>query len=460
MAFSAILDRFMELSPISVMVRAISERVLTDELLDNIFEETAGNTQYTRDLTFSSIFELMSLVVLKTFPSINSAYQSQKNKLPVSITAVYDKLNGINTDVSSATVRETGKMMSKIIHDIKGERDPLLPGYQLKFLDGNCIEGTEHRLEVLRDIASSPLPGKSLVVYDPALEMATEVIPCEDGHAQERSLLEAFRKTVVKNDAFFMDRNFCVNSHLVEIENRGAFFGCRWHKQFSFEGIGDQKRIGKSDTGEIFDQWVHVPVEGEAKPRKWRCITVKLKNKTRDGDKEIKIITNLSKTAAPARVIAQLYRRRWNIETMFQELEGYLHSEINTLGYPKAALFGFCVALVAHNIMAVIKAAMRSVHGEEKIANEVSGYYIAGEITRTYEGMNLAILPDEWKIFAQLSHTEFINTILRLAHNIQLELYKKHSRGPKKNKSKPAFNKDKPHVSTAKLLNDAKSTKK
>jgi len=41
---------------------------------------------------------------------------------------------------------------------------------------------------------------------------------------------------------------------------------------------------------------------------------------------------------------------------MFQELEAHWHSEINTLGYPKAALFGLAVALVAYNVFAVVKA--------------------------------------------------------------------------------------------------------
>jgi hypothetical protein len=48
--------------------------------------------------------------------------------------------------------------------------------------------------------------------------------------------------------------------------------------------------------------------------------------------------------------------------TAFQELTLRLNSEINTLGCPRAALFGFCVALVAYMVMAVLKAAQRSVH--------------------------------------------------------------------------------------------------
>ena len=51
-------------------------------------------------------------------------------------------------------------------------------------MDGNGIEATEHRLKALRGIASGALPGKSLVIYAPELEMATAVFPCEDGHAQ------------------------------------------------------------------------------------------------------------------------------------------------------------------------------------------------------------------------------------------------------------------------------------
>ena len=52
---------------------------------------------------------------------------------------------------------------------------------------------------------------------------------------------------------------------------------------------------------------------------------------------------------------------------MFQQLEAHLHSEVNTLGYPAAALFAFCVALVAYNVLAVVKGALRGLHGEQTI---------------------------------------------------------------------------------------------
>ena len=53
-----------------------------------------------------------------------------------------------------------------------------------------------------------------------------------------------------------------------------------------------------------------------------------------------------------------------------------LNSGINALGYPRAVLFGFCVALVSYMILSVIKAALGAVHGTEVVETEVLGYYV------------------------------------------------------------------------------------
>ena len=76
-------------------------------------------------------------------------------------------------------------------------------------------------------------------------------------------------------------------------------------------------------------------------------MTVELDKPTRDGDTEIHMLTNLPAEVADARTIAELYRRRWTIENRFGEVAHDLNGELATLAYPKAALFAFCVALVA-----------------------------------------------------------------------------------------------------------------
>ena len=47
-------------------------------------------------------------------------------------------------------MRETASQMGEAVRAMNGARTPWLPGYRVKVLDGNCIEATEHRLEVVK----------------------------------------------------------------------------------------------------------------------------------------------------------------------------------------------------------------------------------------------------------------------------------------------------------------------
>jgi hypothetical protein len=193
-------------------------------------------------------------------------------------------------------------------------------------------------------------------------------------------------------------------------------------------------------------------IDNSGKAHQFRRIRVLLKKETRDGDKEIFIISNLPKRAAGAKKIADIYRGRWTIETSFQELEKWYNSEINTLGYPPAALFGFCIALISYMILSVIKAALSSIHGTKIIEKQVSGYYLANEISETYCGMMIAIEAEQWEIFRKLTQAELLQVLRKLAKKVKLSAFRKHPRGPKKPVAKRKSDPKTPHVSTAKLI--------
>ena len=150
-----------------------------------------------------------------------------------------------------------------------------------------------------------------------------------------------------------------------------------------------------------------------------------------------------------------MYRKRWTIETAFQELEATLDGEINTLGYPKAALFAFGVALVLYNLMSAMKAALRTVHGERVVDEKVSGYYLANEVTRTHDGMMIAIPEDEWVVFHGLTPAEMGKVLVDLARNVELGRYPKQPHGPKRPKPKNQSGAKIKHVATAKILRRA-----
>jgi hypothetical protein len=444
-----VFERFVEKSPISVMVRAALERVLGADRLDQWFERTAKN-QYTRELFFSTVYDLMSQVVFRVQPSVRAAYLAQEADVGTSIVSVYNKLNGLETHTSAELVRYCAREFRPLIEHLEGERAPWLKGYRIKIIDGNCIESTEHRLKVLRDVAAGPLPGKSLVVYEPAPGLVTDVFPCEDGHAQERSLLGAMLKTVEAGDLWIEDRNFCTRRFLCEIDDREAFFVTREHKGLPFEILSPLRACGRTPTGEIAQQRLRV-VDAQGNPHVFRRLRIKLKQATRDGDKRLYRLTNLPRQVSAKRV-AELYRRRWTLETAFQHLEAYFHSEINTLGYPKAALFGFCLSLVSYNLLAVVLAALRSVHGEETVDEEVSLYYIANDIATTYHGMMIAIPDPEWDVFYAMNLPDLAAIFRDLAQRVNLRTFRKSPRGPKKPRPKRTGKPKQGHVSTAKLL--------
>jgi hypothetical protein len=258
---------------------------------------------------------------------------------------------------------------------------------------------------------------------------------------------------VEARDLWIADRNFCTREFLEGIEDRDGRFIIRHHGKLSFTPLGREVRIGAVARGTVYEQRVEIAgFYRGSKPRQYRRIRIHLKKKTRDGDRDIFLLSDLSKSAASAKQIADLYLRRWSIETMFQELESHLHSEVNTLGYPKAALFAFCIAVAAYNVLAVTKAALRRVHGEEMIDANVSGYYIAGELARTHESMFVVLSPKQMARFRRISDKEFIAFLLRIARSANLARYRKHRRGPKKPQPKRTAYANKTHVSTAQLL--------
>jgi IS4 transposase len=448
---SPVFTPFINDSPISVMARGMLERVMNPDQLDEWFDTTAKE-QYTKELLFSTVFDLMSLVVQGSQPTVHAAFQASKEDIVVSVKSVYNKLNGIEPEISAELVRYAVGQMEPIILKLLGKKQrPLLPGKRIKQLDGNCIEKSHHRIEELRFISGGPLPGKSLVVYDPELHLPIDVFPCEDGHAQERSLLKTVLETIDSDDVWVADRNFCVVEFTCGINKRSAWFVIREHGKYPFDVIGKWKYIGKVETGSVYEQPIVVR-DAAGKEHTFRRIRVKLKKETRDGDIEIFIITNLSRSAANAKLVARLYRDRWTIETAFQRLAEYLNSEINTLGYPRAALFGFCVALVAYIVMSVVKAALGSVHGVDFIEKNVSGYYVANEIKGVYQGMMIVVSDKHWFVFRDMPPGDLVRLLKKLAEKVKLRKYQKHPRGPKKPQPKRVFMKNKPHVSTARIL--------
>src|SRR5438067_10787386 len=163
MSSEAMFQRFMEKAPVTVMVRSTLERVLSPAAIDAIFANSAVR-QVESELLFSSVVELLALVVWRQRDSINQAYKHAQEDFEVSVRSVYNKLNGTETQVCRALVRETAEPLIEIVTALGPARKPQLAGYCTRIIDGNHLTSTDHRLPALRTTRSGPLPGQALAV--------------------------------------------------------------------------------------------------------------------------------------------------------------------------------------------------------------------------------------------------------------------------------------------------------
>lgn len=462
MVLDKVFERFARYSPVTVMMRGILEHALPPELLDELFRKHAVQ-QYQDELLFSTVVNTLSLAVNGVRKSVHSAYLASQEEYTVSVTSLYEKLQGVETQVSQALVREAAARLAPVVQALGPPTAPLLKGYHAKVFDSNHLTGTDHRLTETRTLHSSPLPGQALVVFDPQLRLMIDVFPCEDAYSQERLMLPDVLATVEPGDLWIGDRNFCTTGFLFGVRDRQAAFLIRQHGStlWGKKLLGRRRKVGRCEKGMVYEQIMEIRNPDESDPTRQimslRRITIVLDEPTEDGETEIHLVTNVPVEHADAIKLAEIYRQRWNIESAFQEVEQALRSEVNTLCYPKAALLAFCVALFTYNVLSVMKTAMRSAHRDPSLLMDLSGYYLAEEIAATYWGMMIAIEPRHWtKAFSRLTAEELAALLKQLAKKVDVSRYKKRKRGPKKPPPKRTGGMREKHVSTARLLNQRK----
>lgn len=446
-----VLSRFEQQSPISVMARVALEQAMPSGWIDEVFE-AHRQRQYPRELLFSTVVELVSLVSLGLRPSLHAAAK-QANNLPVSLAALYDKINRTEPAILRALVQGNARRLAPVVAPMGTV--PSLPGWRLRVLDGNHLPASEKRLAPLRLHRGAALPGHTLVVYDPDSTLVTDIVSCEDAHAQERSAMAPLLACAEPGELWIADRNFCTHTILQGWHHARAHFIVREHaKHPRLRHEGELVYCGRVETGDVYEQAIGVHEQQDS----WRCIELRLDTPTESGDTVVRLWSNLPATVS-AQQIAQLYRKRWRIEGMFQRLESVLHSEIRSFGHPRAALLGFALAVLAYNLLAVLKRSVEYAHHDCLPQLDVSTYHLAVQIRSSYEGMLIALPNSMWEPWSKAEPHRVTQRLLALARHANPKRLATDKRGPKIDKPKGYVDKAvaQTHVSTAKVLKQAKA---
>lgn len=461
-----LVDRFAKAAPVAVMVRGALDQILSDEKLNAVFENHASR-QYVRKLAFAACFWLMVDVVTKAKPSIHAGYEDAKEDFNVTIQSVYNKLNRLELRVLENLVSKTADDMIACAKAMKVQPPQLVPGYVCRLLDGNILAGTEHRIKELRRTNAAALPGRSVCFYNYQYRIIDDVVLDKNGHAQDKSQIDSLLERVNPGDCIIADAGFCTQKMMLGISQRQAYFILRKPSNTAVELVGKRKRIGKSETGILFEQdgILHCKNKGSIK---LRVITLERFEPTESGKMEIVFLTNLPKKVT-AICVAQGYRRRWRIENTFQDLAQVVESEVSTLGYPSAALFGFVVGCMIQNVIALTEHALqkasqkrparKSLTKASSDCNEkrLSRYKIALEIKTVTPGMEIAITSAHWtKEIGTMTPQELAQWMLSIARHAKLADYETYRWSPKQEQPKRASGNRGNHLATSQILDKRK----
>lgn len=478
MSFEEVIDAFAEEAPAGTLFCGLVKRIFSPERMDQLFREHKRR-QVEGPLLFSNLIHLLTPVVTSKARTVSASHRTQKTKIGVSRQAVYDKLQGVECSVSEALVRVPTIELTEILQTSGVSYEDIIPGYHTFIIDGKRLDGTEHRIAETRYFSNAPLPGTVLGLLDTRTRLFADIACSPDGHACERKVVRPLLNRLQRGCLYISDRNFCDGPTLSDFYAADAYFIVRQHKRsprWRLKEGSVRKRIGRDSRGSVvYEQAAEARVDDVWQPV--RRITVELTTKTRDGDTEIHLFSNLPESVS-ASTIADGYRGRWTIETCLGHLAQSLNAEIKTLAYPKASLLCFALALTCYNIVTTLSQlishhapkkddgpAKKPDTGPKKKSNTrpkktlddsrpLSTYYLSLEILDTWRGLEIATQRfNGWTTLAEGSLKAFCDWCKYIAQRADSSKYQKTTRGPKKPPPRRKKLNNTTHMSTQALIN-------
>ena len=200
--------------------------------------------------------------------------------------------------------------------------------------------------------------GRALVALDWDTNMATTMHGESDGEANEVkhtwAVVQRVNQVFLGFKLHVGDRAFC---DLVQprhfMSSPGDHFLVRYHKKTKFyRDLSVDERAGATSTAEHFTE-SHGWLGSEKDPRRLYVRRIELSCST--GKPVILITSLLDADKYAATDLLWVYRQRWGIEQMFQqvtEVFGLSHLIGTT---PKATLFQFSFCMLLYNMMQVVR---------------------------------------------------------------------------------------------------------
>ena len=250
MILGDVFERFAQDSPLTVMAQGVHGERPQPRDRRPTASRTSPRRQYTRKLLFSSVVDLMSLGRLPhpsppSTPPIRPTPRLSRSRSRPSTTRSTASEPAISAALVSTTARTTGSR-SSTPWAAPGPRS--CRAIASRSSTATISPGPSTASRNCGRSGAGALPGQALVVLDPRRMLAIDVVLCEDGHAQERSLLDqSLGDSSAPKDLWIEDRNFCTTNFLFGIAPREAFFVIRQHASTLHWEFAGKRRAVRPD---------------------------------------------------------------------------------------------------------------------------------------------------------------------------------------------------------------------
>jgi hypothetical protein len=346
--------------PLADAVWELWSVVVTEPFLQGLYEQHRGRC-YEKLLSFPTIVNLVADALCQHRGSGHQTFvrASEEDQLEASIQAVYGKLRRLPIELSEAFLAECTKRLRAYLPQRPAVQVPAsLAAFRIVLFDGKTLKRASKRLKATRGQPGRGLAGRALVGLELATGLITAFSADPDAHSNEArlvpQLLPQIRQRLPGIRLWVADRQFGDLVQIQRLTEKDDHFVLRHHPRTSFTPDRSRpSRSGQDRFGRMYtEQWGWLRSRRQRRELYVRRIVLQ-----RPNQESVALLTDLlDEKKYPAEDLLEVYRERWGIERVFQQVSEVFHL-LHLIGStPQAAIFqcGFCMVL--YNLLQVVRA--------------------------------------------------------------------------------------------------------
>jgi hypothetical protein len=374
----------MRRSPLAACVLEVSDYLFDDALLDSIWARYRGRC-YQDVLRFDDFLRLMRDALVLHGGSAHRLFLDleQRDAEPVDESNFYRKLAHMPEALSRALLRQCTARLAELMPAPVTTLAACFDPFQVIVGDGKKVKRVAKRLAPTRGFAGKLLGAKALVALNLRNGMAVAMSDALDGMTNDvplvPALMEQLRELFAHQPILSVwDRQFDDVRTLRRLSERdGDAFVVRL-KQANHVFVAESSVPTRDAQGrEVLDE---IGVLGTGK-RSMPVRRITLRRAGGDDEQDVVLLTNLMDRAAFGAVaLLALYRMRWGIEQVFQQVTETFALSHLIGSSPRATLLQFGYCLLLYNQVQLIKAYVAQ--DGRVLASVVSAFYLFNDIRR------------------------------------------------------------------------------